>query len=293
MTIMHITLADPPAEAPWADVLASGVKRSWLATEQFGGSRAAQVSVTTLPPRQTFPFAAFDGERICVLLEGTGKLLTGDEARALEKGAVIHSTSGAPFTIRAAEGTTKLLILSETLHGPRADVERPPGTGDLDQPVECFSLFDVTDEVLHQPEAGFFHMGTRMLLNASQGGYQAFIIGQSSFAPDMGLHALHRHPGADEMFYVWDGEGAHLDADGTEHPMRTGDAVLIPRNEWHGFRNTRDRPVRAFFSLIGTGVMHRAGNEVLRSGVPVDAFAIQSEQRSGPTWIAEARTGEP
>ena len=62
---------------------------------------------------------------------------------------------------------------------------------------------------------------------------------------------------------VWDGEGSHLDVDGTEHPMRPGDAVFVPRGEWHGFRNTGDRPVRAFFGLIGAGDIQQAGNEVL------------------------------
>ena len=104
-------------------------------------------------------------------------------------------------------------------------------------------------------------MGTRMLLTASSG-YQSFIFGQSSFAPGTGIHALHRHTGADEMFFVWDGEGSHLNVDGTEHSMRPGDAVFVPRGEWHGFRNTGVRPVRAFFSLIGAGDIRQAGNEV-------------------------------
>jgi len=250
------------------------VRRFRPVAGQDGAERSEQVTVLTVPAGAAHFLKQHAAERICVLLEGRADLSIGPAGAAggqnatnIGRGAVIHSRSGHAFTVtNTADSAIQFLVLAA------AD---PSGTAALDSAktdpatdaaqVECFSLFDVADEVLHRPEAGFFHMGTRMLLNASHS-YQSFIFGQSSFAPENGIHALHRHAGADEMFYVWDGEGSHLNADGTEHPMRPGDAVFVPRGEWHGFRNTGVRPVRAFFGLIGAGDMQRAGNEVLDNG---------------------------
>lgn len=216
--------------------------------------------VFTVPPAAGQVFERHVGERICVLLDGSADLLIGAESTTIAPGAVIHSRSGGAFSVtNTGQSAIQLLLLAAA-----ADTAATAsGTPDA-AVVECFSLFDVTDEVLHRPEAGFIHMRTRMLLTGSNG-YRSFIFGQSTFEPGTGIHVLHRHVGADEMFFVWEGEGSHLEVGGTEHPMRPGDAVYVPRGEWHGFRNTGDRPVRAFFGLIGAGDIERAGNEVLNN----------------------------
>ena len=283
---MHLTSVDAGA----VDLLASGVQRSWVATEELG-STAVQVSVLTLPPTTTYAFEASGRERICVLVKGDAELWNGSGANAIETGTIIHSVGGAAFTLRSG-APTRLLVVSGGLQRPSAKGAWSLETDGPRLPAEFFSLYDVKDEVLHQPAAGFFNMATRMLLNASQGGYRSLILGQSSFASETGVHVLHRHAGADELFYLWDGNGAHLAGDGTEHPMQAGDAVFVPRNEWHGFRNTGDRPVRAFFCLMGTGVMQRAGNEILDNGIHVNAFAAPAAQQAGPPWMIEAGTDE-
>jgi quercetin dioxygenase-like cupin family protein len=86
------------------------------------------------------------------------------------------------------------------------------------------------------------------------------VVGQSTFVPD-GAHLLHRHDHGDEFFYVFDGQGAHL-VEGGELAVQTGDVVFAPRGEWHGFRNTRDRPVRAIFGYFGVTSLDEAGYEV-------------------------------
>ena len=288
---MYVTLADASPETRRSELVASGVQRTWIATREFGQSLAAEVSELTIAPSTTYLLASNDGrERICVLLSGSAEFLTAGQAQPIGEGAVIHSTSGGSFTIRTSQSTTRLLILAETALELAPSGDRPPEVIAVGPSVECFSLYDVKDEVLHQPAAGFFNMGTRMLLNADKHGYRSFIFGQSSFASDTGVHALHRHPAADELFYVWEGVGAHLDTDGKEHPMCAGDAVFVPRNEWHGFRNTGDLPVRAFFCLIGAGVMQRAGNEILQNGAAVDVFSTRTDDRSSPNWMTQAQT---
>ena len=44
--------------------------------------------------------------------------------------------------------------------------------------------------------------------------------------------------------------------------MQAGDVVFAPRGEWHGFRNTDDRPVRAIFGHFGVTSLEEAGYEV-------------------------------
>ena len=50
--------------------------------------------------------------------------------------------------------------------------------------------------------------------------------------------------------------------EGGEIPMKAGDVVFAPRGEWHGFRNTDDRPVRAIFGYFGVTSLDEAGYEV-------------------------------
>ena len=71
---------------------------------------------------------------------------------------------------------------------------------------------------------------------------------------------MHRHDHGDEFFYVFDGQGAHL-VEGNEIAMQAGDVVFAPRGEWHGFRNTGDRPVRAIFGYFGVTSLEQAGYE--------------------------------
>ena len=249
------------------DTLPDGVRRVRLADEEFGESRHAQIAVFTMSPLAELSLPAQPGERICVVVEGAATLHTDGRDRGAPKGTVVHSPTGHGFGFSTGTTAATLLSLSSADAVPRG------GTNDADEPVRSFSLYDVEDEDLHRPAAGFHHMRTRMLLHAALGGHQAFIFGQSTFLPGRGVHALHRHPRADEMFYVWEGRGAHLTEDGTEHPMGVGDAVFVPRGEWHGFRNVGKRPVRAFFGLIGTGRMQDAGNELLEDGTTRDALA--------------------
>lgn len=70
-------------------------------------------------------------------------------------------------------------------------------------------------------------------------------------------HALHRHPGAEEVLIVLDGDGTRLGADPEQtFPVTTGDMVLTPAGEWHGFANTGDRTAR--ISVVYGGVATRA-----------------------------------
>jgi quercetin dioxygenase-like cupin family protein len=47
---------------------------------------------------------------------------------------------------------------------------------------------------------------------------------------------VHRHPQADECFYVLEGSGA-VTLNDVRHSFEKGATIFIPRNTWHGFEN--------------------------------------------------------
>lgn len=55
--------------------------------------------------------------------------------------------------------------------------------------------------------------------------------------------SMHRHRDFEECIYVLEGEGVFHTEDG-EDPVSAGDAVLVPRDQWHVTRNTGDSPLR-------------------------------------------------
>ena len=62
------------------------------------------------------------------------------------------------------------------------------------------------------------------------------LVGLNAFEPGQS-HALHAHGGMDKLYYVIEGEGVFL-LEGTELPMRTGDALVAPEGVAHGIRNS-------------------------------------------------------
>jgi quercetin dioxygenase-like cupin family protein len=47
---------------------------------------------------------------------------------------------------------------------------------------------------------------------------------------------IHRHFEMDEVFYVVEGGGTFILGD-AQHPIKKGNSIFIPRNNWHGFQN--------------------------------------------------------
>jgi oxalate decarboxylase/phosphoglucose isomerase-like protein (cupin superfamily) len=90
----------------------------------------------------------------------------------------------------------------------------------------------------------------------------SIVVGASRFAPEGGAHELHRHAEAAEFFIVLAGEGVQLDEEGNEVPVEVGEAALLPKNSWHGFRNTGTEEVRAVFGFLGATSLDTAGYEL-------------------------------
>ncbi len=95
-------------------------------------------------------------------------------------------------------------------------------------------------------------------------GATKLVFGRSIFAPGTS-HALHRHPNADEFFYVIQGQGLVVNGD-DEIVMNPGDLVLSPVNVWHSFRNlSQTEDVVALWGYGGAASLEEAGYEVKES----------------------------
>lgn len=73
-----------------------------------------------------------------------------------------------------------------------------------------------------------------------------FAMRQFEVAPG-GFTPKHSHPYEHEVF-VLEGQGVVLEGD-VEHPLRSGDVVLVVPNEIHQFRNTGAAPLK-FLCLV-------------------------------------------
>lgn len=224
-------------------------QRLWLLTAATCGAEAGEVSMLVLPARSTGAATAGPGETAAVLVSGSLELA----GAGVSAGTVILAGSGAATVLQTNDQPVCLL----TFHTASAE-HSANRTGR----TPTVSLDEVPESPAHDPARGFHRMTARLLVTDTPETPSTLLLGLGGFAPGEGCHALHRHPHAEEVFYIWQGRGEHLAADGTGHPVIAGDLIHVPRGEWHGFRNTGTAPVLAFFAYLGVGTLAAAGYEL-------------------------------
>jgi quercetin dioxygenase-like cupin family protein len=89
---------------------------------------------------------------------------------------------------------------------------------------------------------------------------ETLVVNETIIPPNK-WHEVHRHPHAEEAMYVLEGSGLHL-TEGTSCRLNQGDVVFVPRNEWHGFANDTDSPVRVIGIFGGVSTYQDAGYEI-------------------------------
>jgi oxalate decarboxylase/phosphoglucose isomerase-like protein (cupin superfamily) len=92
-----------------------------------------------------------------------------------------------------------------------------------------------------QPETGkpgWIGMDVRWLVTRDSVGAQESVFGVTYFPPGS-RHEIHRHEGCEEVEYLMAGEGVARVGD-DDVKMAAGDCVYVPRNDYHGFRNTSE-----------------------------------------------------
>lgn len=105
------------------------------------------------------------------------------------------------------------------------------------------------------------------LVSKANAGSQKILFDSAVF-PGKIMHALHRHPNAEEICYLVRGSGYHLHA-GEPVFQREGEAVYIPTNEWHGFYNPSDEPVTMVSCWGGVASIEEAGYEEMENSLEI------------------------
>lgn len=83
-------------------------------------------------------------------------------------------------------------------------------------------------------------------------GMSDFDCGVQEVAPGSYVRE-HAHDRNEELIFVFEGEG-EAEVDGAKHPMRPGTTFYLAPDSKHLFRNTGDRPMRFFWTLLPGGL---------------------------------------
>jgi len=137
------------------------------------------------------------------------------------------------------------------------EIDRPV----VDEHPMKVSLADAAGPREARPEAGkpgWVAMDVRWLVTRETVGAQSSVFGVTYFPPGS-RHEIHRHENAEEAEYLMAGEGVARVGD-NDVVMRAGDLVFVPRNDYHGFRNTSDTDTAVMaWSYSGAASLAEAG----------------------------------
>jgi quercetin dioxygenase-like cupin family protein len=112
-----------------------------------------------------------------------------------------------------------------------------------------------------QPESGkpgWIDMDVRWLVTRQTVGADETVFGVTYFPPGS-RHEIHRHEHAEEVEYLVAGHGvARVGED--DVAMGVGDSVFVPRNDYHGFRNTSETETAVMvWCYAGAASLEEAG----------------------------------
>jgi quercetin dioxygenase-like cupin family protein len=137
------------------------------------------------------------------------------------------------------------------------EIDRPV----VDEHPKKVSLADAAGPLDERPEAGkpgWVDMDVRWLVTRETVGAELGVFGVTYFPPGS-RHEIHRHENAEEVEHLIAGEGVARVGD-DDVVMREGDTVFVPRNDYHGFRNTSETETAVMaWSYAGAASLEEAG----------------------------------
>ncbi len=264
---MYLASKSDPVQSSFAEAIGGGdVAAGWLIDDEHGGASRGKVGLIEIGSgRKATLVSEKKYECLLFVLAGHGAVRADNVSADLHNGSVIFLPTGSAAEVQARDDGLQLLLIQGS-----NTAERDPGqtASRAASPSNAEPLITHLEKVesvpFHRPELGFLHVAARWLVDAKSAKARSLVVGQSTFVPGA-AHLLHKHHHGDEFFYVFEGRGCHL-IEGREIPMQPGDVVFAPHEEWHGFRNTGDQPVRAIFGYFGVASLEEAGYEVHGQG---------------------------
>lgn len=129
-----------------------------------------------------------------------------------------------------------------------------------DLPLFVTNLNDVPVVEGLRRDEGWVNMQVQFLIDKATANSKELLVGWTVLPPGA-MHDRHRHFHCEEFWIVIQGSGVMYTNEG-ERPAKQGDTVLIPREHWHGFKNTTDSDVILAWGWSGAGSLEDAGYEV-------------------------------
>ncbi len=116
-----------------------------------------------------------------------------------------------------------------------------------------------SDRTLRE-DRGWLKMDVRWVITDRNTESEGTVVGRTILPPGVGsMHALHRHPNAEEWEYVVHGVGIKHVGDEL-FVIRAGDIAFAPRNVYHGLENGSDtEPLITLWGYSGAPNLEKAG----------------------------------
>lgn len=116
-----------------------------------------------------------------------------------------------------------------------------------DIPEEVFTRWDITG-----------HQVNQHLLSGSLTGTPEIVADLFTFPPGF-IHHMHRHPYADMILVPLSGTLQFVGEFARTLEIRSGQVFVVPRGNWHEFRNVSDKPSRVLHFFSGVGATEDIG----------------------------------
>jgi quercetin dioxygenase-like cupin family protein len=118
-----------------------------------------------------------------------------------------------------------------------------------DVPKEIFTRWDITE-----------HQVNQHLIDESLTGTPEIVADLLTFPPGF-VHHMHRHPHADMIVVPLTGNLLFRGDLGRTEELEPGHVLVVPRGNWHEFRNVSDMPTEVLHIFSGVGAVDDVGYE--------------------------------
>lgn len=128
----------------------------------------------------------------------------------------------------------------------------------LDDHPRKIRVSEVRPDPTLEATAGWVDMAVQWIVTRHSVGSERTVFGITTMPPG-GRHEIHRHPHAEEVEYLVQGE-ALARVDDVDVRMRPGDVIFVKANEMHGLWNTsKTEPAVVVWCYGGAASLEEAG----------------------------------